>query len=323
MTRTSSRFQLLAATTVVATLILIAIGAIVRTTGSGLGCPDWPLCHGQWHPPLEKTAIIEYTHRTAAAVVGVLILATVFVGLRHYRGDRALRWLAIASLPLLAFQAWLGKETVERELPPEVVTLHLATAMILLAVLALIAGLAYLGNGRSAIGGRERGRALQVALAGALVTYLVVLSGAYVVGANATTACTTWPGCAEAAIPFADGGREQSIHWLHRFIVVGGLAAVVAVAAALLRLGDAGPMLRRAAWTLVGLYGIQILVGASNQWTDFSEAARVAHLAVGSAIWALMVLIAVVARYRPAASAEVPVPATQASASSSGAPARV
>lgn len=323
MTRTSSRYQLLAATTVVATLVLIAIGAIVRTTGSGLGCPDWPLCHGQWHPPLEKTAIIEYTHRTAAAIVGVLILATVFIGLHRYRADRTLRWLAIASLPLLAFQAWLGKETVERELPPEVVTFHLATALVLLAVLALIAGFAFLGGDRAVIGGAERGRALQITLAGAIVTYVVLLSGAYVVGANATTACTTWPGCAEATIPFADGEREQSIHWLHRFIVVGGLGAVAAVTAAILRLSHAGPMLRRGAWALVGLYLIQIVVGASNQWTDFSEAARVAHLAVGSAIWALMVLIAVTARYRPAGTHETHVTAAQPSAAGSGAPARV
>ena len=144
-----TRFQLLATTTVIATLVLVAIGAIVRTTGSGLGCPDWPLCHGAWHPPAEKTAIIEYSHRTAAAIVGVLVMATVYVALRYHWRDATLRWLSIASLPLLGFQALLGRETVERELPPEVVTFHLATAMVLLAVLALIAGFAFLGTDRA------------------------------------------------------------------------------------------------------------------------------------------------------------------------------
>lgn len=321
MTGNSSRYLALTATTVVATLILIAIGAIVRTTGSGLGCPDWPLCHGQLHPPLEKTAIIEYSHRTAAAIVGLLVVATAVATLRTRWADLTSRWLAIASLPLLAFQAWLGKETVERELPPEVVTFHLATAMILLAVLTLLAGFAFLGTGRVSIASGARGRALAVAAAGAVVTFVVLLSGAYVVGANATSACTSWPGCSEAAIPFADGAREQSIHWLHRFVVAGGLVAVVTVGWAILRLDGAGPLLRRSAWTLGILYGAQILVGASNMWTDFSEASRVAHLALGSAIWALMVLIAVAGRYQAGSPDEAT--AREAQASRPGAAAHV
>ncbi|MGE0229625.1 MAG: heme A synthase [Dehalococcoidia bacterium] len=298
MSGQSNRYFALAATTVVATLILIAIGSVVRTTGSGLGCPDWPLCHGQWHPPLEKTAIIEYTHRTAAAIVGVLVVATAIVTLRTRWGDVPSRWLAITSLPLLGFQAWLGKETVERELPPEVVTFHLATAMVLLAILTVMAGFAYLGSDRAPDVSERRGSMVRAASAGAVIMFIVLLSGAYVVGANATSACTSWPGCAEAAIPFADGGREQSIHWLHRFVVVGGLLAVTGVTWAVLRNRSAGRLMRRSAWLLVVLYGTQILVGASNMWTDFSEASRVAHLALGAAIWSLMVLIAIGGRYR-------------------------
>lgn len=317
----TNRYFALAATTVIATLILIAIGSVVRTTGSGLGCPDWPLCHGELHPPLEKTAIIEYTHRTAAAIVGVLVVATVVVTLRTRWVDVVSRWLAIASLPLLGFQAWLGKETVERELPPEVVTFHLATAMVLLAILTVLAGFAYLGTDRAPVISAPHRRVLGVAAAGAAVMFLVLLSGAYVVGANATSACTSWPGCAEANVPFVDGAREQSIHWLHRFIVVGGLLAVGGVTWAVLRLDGAGSLMRRSAWLLVALYAAQILVGASNIWTDFSEASRVAHLALGSAIWALMVLIAVGGRYRAGARGGAPTP--ESPRARSGATARV
>src|SRR5688572_19424559 len=108
-----TRYQQLATVTVAATLVLIAIGAVVRTTGSGLGCPDWPRCHGAWLPPLERTAIIEYSHRTAAAVVGLLVVGTAFLTFRG--AGRTVRLLMVGSLALLAFQAWLGKETVERE----------------------------------------------------------------------------------------------------------------------------------------------------------------------------------------------------------------
>ncbi|MEX2551444.1 MAG: COX15/CtaA family protein, partial [Actinomycetota bacterium] len=53
-------YQIAAVGVVVATILLIAMGSVVRTTGSGLGCPDWPLCHGGLVPPRERTAMIEW-----------------------------------------------------------------------------------------------------------------------------------------------------------------------------------------------------------------------------------------------------------------------
>ncbi len=293
-----SRYQALTVVTAVATLALITVGALVRTTGSGLGCPDWPLCHGGLLPPAEKTAIIEYSHRTLASVVGVLVVAVAVVSLRVRRDDRTLRALALASLPLLALQAWLGKVTVERELPAEVVTFHLATALILLSMLALIAAFAVMGPGRQRVDSPQHRGFLRVAAGAAAVTAGVLLVGAYVVGAQAGFACTEWPGCPEAQVPFADGGRLQHIHWLHRLTVLAGLAAVALVTLAATTLSEQARLLRRAAWTLLALYLLQVVIGALNIWTDFSEAARVAHLAAGSAIWALLVLIVVAGRYR-------------------------
>lgn len=294
-----TRYQTLTMATAVATLVLIAIGAIVRTTGSGLGCPDWPLCHGQWVPPAEKTAIIEYSHRTAAAVVGFLIVAVALVTVRYHWQDRALRLLVIVALPLLGLQAWFGKETVERELPPEIVAIHLATALILLGILWVVAALAWLGPNRERIVSRDRDGFMRVAIIGAAVTFIVLLGGAYVVGADATAACQSWPGCDQAAIPFVDGEREQHIHWLHRIMVVGGLVAVFWVTAAGEQLRDAGQNLKRGVRLVATLYAVQILVGASNVWTDFSEASRVAHLALGAGIWAVLVVIIVAGRFTP------------------------
>ena len=299
-----SRYESLTIVTAVATLALITVGALVRTTGSGLGCPDWPLCHGGLLPPAEKTAIIEYSHRMLASLVGVLIVAVAVVTLRTRRNDAVVRALAVAALPLLALQAWLGKETVERELPAEVVAFHLATALILLAMLALIAVFVLLGPERRRVDTPELSGFLRIVAAAAVATAGVLLVGAYVVGSSAGLACTDWPGCPQATVPFVEGTRIQHIQWLHRITVLVGLGAVglVALAATSLR-GEAEP-LRRAAWTLFALYLLQIAIGALNIWTDLSAAARVAHLAVGSAIWALLVVIVVAGRYRAGVRAE-------------------
>jgi heme A synthase len=292
-----TRYQLLAVTTVVLTLVLIAVGALVRTTGSGLGCPDWPLCHGRLVPPLERTAIIEYSHRTLAAIVGLLIVATSAATLRARTRDLAARTLAVAVLPLLGIQAYLGKVTVERELPAEVVAVHLGTALALVGVLAVIAAFAVLGESRTRVESRERDAFLRKVATVVAVVAAVLLAGAYVVGSGSTTACTTWPGCAQAPLPFLDGGREQMVHWFHRLTVLGGLAAVGWLLFEADRLEESAAGLRFGARTLALLYGLQIAVGALNIWSRFAPLALVGHLALAAAIWMTLVLMLVAGRY--------------------------
>src|SRR5690348_17901761 len=69
----------------------IALGGVVRVTGSGLGCPDWPLCHGRPYPPANVNSIIEYSHRTVGAITGVLIIAAVVAAWAVYRQRRPAR----------------------------------------------------------------------------------------------------------------------------------------------------------------------------------------------------------------------------------------
>ena len=72
-------FRRLAVVTAVFAYLQIALGGVVRVSGSGLGCPDWPLCHGRPYPPADAHAIIEYSHRAVGSVTGVLIIATLFI----------------------------------------------------------------------------------------------------------------------------------------------------------------------------------------------------------------------------------------------------
>ncbi len=72
-------FQRISLATAILTYALIVVGGVVRVTGSGLGCPDWPLCHGNVVPAARVDAIIEYSHRFVAGIVTLLTVATLAI----------------------------------------------------------------------------------------------------------------------------------------------------------------------------------------------------------------------------------------------------
>src|SRR5439155_11893274 len=150
------RFTRLAWTAATFTYLLIILGAIVRITGSGLGCGEhWPLCNGRLLPPLDLPTLIEYGHRLVAAAVSVLVtvLAVYAWWLRKGAGSREQGATsaptvlhrpgkaAYVALMSLVLQVGLGAVTVKLSLPPWTVILHLGTAMLLLATLILAAKL--------------------------------------------------------------------------------------------------------------------------------------------------------------------------------------
>src|SRR6059036_3973804 len=123
----------------VASFLVVVWGGVVRVTGSGLGCPDWPLCHGQFLPSLDVATLIEWLHRSLAILAGVTLAALAVWTLVSYRRDR--RAIAFVGLAVVLYwlQAILGAITVLLELPDTWVTIHLANAELLLAVLTVYA----------------------------------------------------------------------------------------------------------------------------------------------------------------------------------------
>src|SRR5207253_4235843 len=101
-------FRALTILTLSWTFVLVVVGVIVRVTGSGLGCPDWPLCHGSPIPPLEPSAIIEYSHRLSAALSITLIAATAVVAWTRLRREPQIVALATLAAALVIAQSVLG-----------------------------------------------------------------------------------------------------------------------------------------------------------------------------------------------------------------------
>src|SRR5438552_10185881 len=283
MTRSFTRLAWTAATF---TYLLIILGAIVRITGSGMGCGDhWPLCNGRLLPPLDLPTLIEYAHRLAAALVTILVAATAGYGWWLQRETGRPSVASYAALGLLMLQVALGAVTVKLALPPWTVVLHLGTAMLLLAALIVAAQGARLTPGASpGMPGAPRAPGSRPGLVGpGLVAlalgFATVLFGALTANVGAATACLGFPLCNGQLAP--EGNSLQHLHWTHRLLAYTLFEYTLWWAA---RAGG------RRAWGVAALVVLQIAVGAAMVLLALPPPWRAAHVAVGAAVWAALVL---------------------------------
>ena len=286
--------QGLATATVISVFVLVIIGGVVRVTGSGLGCPDWPLCYGKLLPPLEYTAIVEYTHRfVASVIVGPLVLATAIVGIARYRSDRWVWIPAAVSVPLLIIQGLLGGVTVLTHLPGGIVALHLATAEVLLATSVFIMVASYRTPILTTSAGVSGEGYHRWAIAGAVSVYAVIVSGALVTAMGATGACVTWPLCQGQAFPM---NHLTGMHMFHRYVaLVLGLLLLYATWRCWNGPTDRTTTLRWLAIVTVATFVVQVIVGAATIWLDFQAHWRALHLTAATAVWTAAAGMAIVA----------------------------
>lgn len=279
-------FKSISTVTVVAVFALVILGGVVRVTGSGLGCPDWPGCYGSVLPPLESKAIIEFSHRVVASlVVGPLILFLFIAAWLRYRRHLWILVPATVSFCLVIAQAILGGAAVLNELPGATVIAHLAVGEALVACLVVVAVSAYRGpltiNTPFWAVGKTR-RFPRLAVIAGVAVFLLILSGSYVTVTGATGACLEWPLCQGDAFP---EHRLQLIHMAHRY-VAGIVGLFVLYSLHLGFIGRNQPLeIRVFSMAAVAFLVAQIIVGAGAVWYDFSPDLRALHLALATAVW--------------------------------------
>ena len=281
-----TRFARLAVAAAIATYVLIVVGGLVRATDSGLGCPDWPLCFGDWLPPADLHAWIEHTHRLIAAafvgpLVGAIALVAVFTSRRR---DRPLLAAAVVAGVLVIVQALIGAAVVEGGLPAPLVTSHLGMALVVLATVLYVAERAANGPMPSLA---RRDAAHSLAAVTAAAVFGQMLLGSWVTGQHAGLAYADFPLMNGAVVPRV-AGDEQAVHLAHRALSVVVAALIAWTAIAVWRRTDAPLPRRLAAWLAV-LVVVQIALGGANVLSRLSAAFVVPHLAVGAAMWGLSV----------------------------------
>lgn len=291
----------------VLTLFVVGLGAYVRLSDAGLGCPDWPGCYGQLGAPSSAEqhraaqaafpdspvetakAWKEMVHRYAAGTLGLLILA-IFV--RAWREKSTVLGLSAVLLGLVAFQALLGRWTVTELLRPAIVSMHLMGGMATLALLAWM-GLAQARSRQWGIDGLRIFSALGLA---AVVAQIAL--GGWTSSHYAALACGDGLTCRGAWIPEMDFAGAffsriaatpealTAIHWSHRVGAVVVVALLLPLGMSLLRKG-----VIRLGGLILALLTLQVSLGIANVALGLPLAVGVLHNAVAASLLVAMVAL--------------------------------
>ncbi|TAH20817.1 MAG: heme A synthase [Cytophagales bacterium] len=145
--------------TIIAVYLLIFVGGVVRSTGAGMGCPDWPRCFGQWIPPTSIDELptnykeifkvqgkeiadfdafktwVEYGNRLIGVLIGIFVFITFVLSFSFRKQDSLIFYLSFLSFFLVGFQGWLGSVVVATDLKPFIITLHMLLALVIVCLL--------------------------------------------------------------------------------------------------------------------------------------------------------------------------------------------
>jgi cytochrome c oxidase assembly protein subunit 15 len=327
--RDMQRYRRLIAATTVATFFLVVLGAFVRLSDAGLGCPDWPGCYGNLTPHHSTEAIRaaeavqpggpvsmakawkEMLHRYLAMVVGALIAAILIAAWRQRAALKQSPFHAAVLAGAVIFQAALGAWTVTMLLKPAIVTSHLLGGITILVLLSLL----WARQLRASAYGANWARDIMASRSLRMFAWIVLalLLGQVTLGGWTSTnyaalACTDLPTCHGQWVPAMDfvnafhvirplgvgpDGELLTIDALRAIHWMHRLGAVIVCICAGIFVWRllAVPSAKAAAKMLLGLLSLQVLLGLSNVWFSLPLLVAVLHNGIAALLVAWMALI--------------------------------
>ena len=308
-------FRRIGVTTIAAVFFLILVGGIVRASGAGMGCPDWPKCFDRWVPPTDESQLppdyqeiykdrgyadttfnavktwTEYINRLVGVTIGFLIFLTLLSSLGFLRNDPAVTGLSLASFLLVGFQGWLGSLVVASNLVPYLITLHMVLALVLVALLILVVARSQRDalTFTAAAPRPALGVLLWLALALSLVQVILgtqvrehvdMLSKAL-----ATTDRSVW-------VEHMGGG-----FYVHRTLSLLVLALNAYLARTVLKQGGMSAMLNRSALALLFIITVEIVSGAALYYFAIPPVLQPVHLLLASLMFGLQFFMIIAYHY--------------------------
>lgn len=309
--------------------IVIVLGAYVRLSDAGLGCPDWPGCFGQITAPDEAHEITrarlsfpdseihsakawkEMIHRYFASFLGLLILAMAFIAWKNKNQQHQQVFLPLALVGLVIFQGILGMWTVTQLLRPTIVTLHLVTGLLTLSLLFWL----FINHARPWIDKLKSSNVNHSLKRLARISIVVLAIQIFLGGWTSTNYvalhCPDFPTCqgqwipdtnfSEAFVFFKDasinyeGGKLSldagvTVHFMHR---VGALVTfiILSLLGILLLAKSNSGLLRSQAKLMLALLVLQVSLGIANVLLVLPIPIAVSHNAIAAALLLSLIMI--------------------------------
>jgi len=262
----------------------ISLGSAVRLTGSGLSCPDWPLCYGLWFPNQEKLSMIsdvnyefyqimlEWIHRFNAAIfITPLTLIVFIIGFKLNNSDINQKTL-YAILVFLAVQGLIGGFTVFDRNSPWSVAIHLGFALILL-LLVIRVFMQSLNLNLDISLPKIKGK-LSTLIISIVFIMLTMLMGAIVSKSGSSLACDIWPLCSNDGLSIFQ--HNKFIHIIHRVLAIISAISIYFVVKSY-RDTRQYKLIYRLLNILVAVIVLQILIGATVIFTELNMYIAMLH----------------------------------------------